>query len=557
MPAFSLFRSNKNSNFKNRKSQKVSGLGYEKLEPKNLLAGIFLDGSELVVVGGSGNDVGSVVDASSTTVTARLSGEASQTFDRSDVTKVVFIGFEGNDRFTNSTSINSNLVGNDGDDVLIGGSGADVISGGRGNDTLTGNDGNDRLVGFEGDDIARGGDGNDVILGGDGENRLFGDGQDDLIFGGADVDELSGGDGADVLIGLGSDDILNVGNGGTEANRDLALGFDGNDQFTGGTGVNVLYGGEGNDVFRGGSGVNRLFGQNGNDTLTGGSSADLLAGANGDDVIAGAGGNDYILPGQGDDQVNAGSGNDIVALPADVDDYKIFRELSTTGVSGQGQGSDRLIAVETFGFLGNSNSTNFVSTASTQASKRITIRPIAVAESNGSNRGNFFGSAAQELEVKLLIDETYAAADVDISWQAVRNWNNSSAKLPNTTVAALESLTEAGDAAGFGSTNPTVIDMYFLNQSPGSTSSPDLSVNGFAFLDFSGVAFYNGDGLASTDNPEFRELTALIAAHEISHNLGLTHVTSQNNLQNPSPTNDNLTSGQIATIRASQFSKDV
>ena len=133
---------------------------------------------------------------------------------------------------------------------------------------------------------------------------------------------------------LGGDDIINLGEGGTPgasdpALADLALGGAGNDTFSAGGGLNVMYGGDGNDVFKGGNGENRMHGQNGDDELNSGAANDYLAGQVGNDTINAGGGNDYILPGFGDDVINGGTGNDFVAFNTRYADYQITTDGST------------------------------------------------------------------------------------------------------------------------------------------------------------------------------------------------------------------------------------
>ena len=558
-----------NSKSRNRKFKSKTRFSYEELESKNLLAGIVLTAAgDLVVFGGDGNDVGSVTTSGST-LTANITGVASEDFAVADISTVIFIGLAGNDQFTNSTSIDSELIGNAGNDILNGGSGDDFINGGAGNDTLEGGNGEDFLVGLDGADIIRGGTGGDTILGGDGANELFGESGDDLIFGGTGIDRIFGGDGIDVLVGFEGDDILDTGDGGTPGSpgaseADLAFGLQGNDELAGGTGLNLLYGGDGDDVITGGSGENRLHGQNGDDTLTGGGSADFIAGQNGNDTIDGQAGNDFIIPGQGDDIVSAGSGIDFAVFPFTSSDYSIFEEGGTLGVSGIGQGFNRLTGFnssDSFRFtvsadpIGNSDgvSNDANQAAETAATRSITVRPIVVANNNGTNRATHFGNADQQLEVRLLIDEIYATAGIDIIWEATRNWNNSAANVTGAgnVVTQLQNITETGDAANIGSSDPSVIDMYFVSQAPGNASVAALGANGFAFTDFSGIAFRVGETLITT--ADFRQSLAIIAAHEIGHNLGLSHVSTANNLMNISPTAGNLNSVQIGTVEGSQF----
>jgi Ca2+-binding RTX toxin-like protein len=144
----------------------------------------------------------------------------------SAVSRIEFLGGDGNDRFVNHTSKNSTAHGQRGNDVLIGGSGMgilagqdgndnlqgrsgnDSLNGGNGNDVLYGEAGNDILAGVSGSDYLNGGAGNDRLQGGDGNDRLFGETGNDKLYGEAGNDELHGGqDGvADSLFGgLGAD----------------------------------------------------------------------------------------------------------------------------------------------------------------------------------------------------------------------------------------------------------------------------------------------------------------------------------------------------------------
>ncbi|WP_135078546.1 Ig-like domain-containing protein [Terasakiella sp. SH-1] len=63
-----------------------------------------------------------------------------------------------------------NLVGTEGNDVLISGAGADTLNGSAGSDLLEGQSGADKLSGGSGDDILNGGAGNDILDGGSGDD---------------------------------------------------------------------------------------------------------------------------------------------------------------------------------------------------------------------------------------------------------------------------------------------------------------------------------------------------------------------------------------------------
>src|SRR5689334_11906253 len=75
-----------------------------------------------------------------------------QYFDPAVVSKVLFLGNDGNDNFRNDTAIPCTAMGNAGYDELVGGSGNDSLYGGDDGDTLEGRGGNDLLVGGLGGD---------------------------------------------------------------------------------------------------------------------------------------------------------------------------------------------------------------------------------------------------------------------------------------------------------------------------------------------------------------------------------------------------------------------
>ncbi|MEO6773821.1 MAG: C2 family cysteine protease [Kofleriaceae bacterium] len=183
-----------------------------------LSTGIALDRrGVLTITGGSGNDSASVSGLVHGTVTARH-GSFTATFAWDQVTKIVFYGNDGDDTFTNTTSIPCEAYGGDGNDTLNGGAGADFLVGGYGQDTIHGNGGDDTLWGSGGSDWLYGGDGDDVIYGHGGNDMLYGEGGRDTLYGGSGVDTLSGGADQDTLVTIGG-------------NYDVVYGGTGNDLF--------------------------------------------------------------------------------------------------------------------------------------------------------------------------------------------------------------------------------------------------------------------------------------------------------------------------------------
>lgn len=537
-----------------RRASKLSSFSFQSLESRNLLAGIYFSSGEVTIAGDATDNVGRFFEVNSETYSARLNGFDDQIFSKSAVSKVIFIGFDGDDQFTNETGIESLILGNDGNDTLVGGWGIDVVNGGDGDDSIFGLGDDDRLIGGLGADEIEGGLGNDRIFGGQGLNRLLGNDGADLIFGGSDIDTVFGGDGADQVFPLGGDDIVDLGDGGLPgatdpADADLVLGGTGNDVLSGGLGLNIFYGGDGDDQVTAGDGENRMHGQNGSDSLTSGAGSDYLAGQLGDDTIFGGDGNDYIIPGFGDDVVDAGDGNDFVVFGF------AFSRFNIT-ISGESLVVDDTVDVEGTDLTNDAENFRFTDgdrVAEADVIERVTINPIIVSNTNGSNTAEFLGTVGEEAEIKRLIDEIYLQAQVDVEWLAPKTYNNTFANIGNGGTrpnSDLTTIVNAGDTAGIGNSSSLIIDIYFVEIAAGFANTTENTANGLAYLGDNGVTMHIGDNL-----PSFlggRDVVARVVAHEIGHNLGLDHISGNNNLMNDGT---ELNASQITTIVNSSFTQ--
>jgi hypothetical protein len=542
---------------------RASVLDYQCQETRSMLAGIVFDAvAGEVLIGGTDQADRAVISQSGDSITVTQQGFGSGVFAASEVQRIVFVGLGGDDYFENQTNIRSFAYGQNGNDRLIGGSNDDHLIGNGGDDIITGNAGNDYLLAGNGNDQVSGNGGDDRFLGVRGFNQLNGGDGDDIIYGGIETDIITGGSGQNLLVGN-----------------------DGDDQIFGGEDADTVFGGSGNDTIQGFGGDDQLYGQAGNDLVNGGSGADVVGGNTGNDTLVGEFGNDRILGGDGNDRSfhsgsfsdyridqvgpfvrfvgvsgNAVGGTDLefsIEVYQFADDIRtpatIFDPARPTTPPGEGPGTPAVPPPPV-------NPTPPVNPAPPDSNilEVVTVQPIIVANSDGSNRAEFFGNAQQEADIKAHIDEIFAQARVDIEWLPAKTWNNTFVNLGNSNNrpgSDLSRIVSRGDAEGLGSSNRNVIDMYFVERVPGFGDVSEFTANGLAFVGAAGIAMQTGDRLVGFASG--RDTVAHVAAHEIGHNLGLPHVDDPDNLLHASGGEDELTQDQINTILASPISQPV
>ncbi len=528
----SLWNSRRKANHSQKNRNRRSQHNYGTLESKELLAGIvFLPQTGEVLIGGTtGADVAQVVQNGSQ-ITVSHQGFGSETFAVADVNQIRFVGLAGDDRFENQSSIRSLAFGQAGNDTLIGGTGDDRLVGNNGNDQIAGNAGNDVLIAGIGDDIVFAGDGNDRVLGVNGINQINGGAGDDTLFG-----------------GQGDDTIVDPSGTNTIA------GSLGNDEIRGGSGVDRIFAGPGNDLVFAGGGDDFVFGQLGNDTLVGDAGADVLNGNDGDDLIQGR---------IGDDRLVGGPGQDRAAFSGNTSEYRVESlgvNFSITDLRGsQFGGTDRLFALEQLDFSDGSHAPEDLVNNQGGSAERIFVQPIIAANTDGSNVAEFFGNASQQADIMDRIDAIFAQANVDVEFLPARRWNNTSVNVGSgsgtRSQSDLGTIVRGGDAAGFGSRDPRVVDIYFVERVPAFGDVAENVANGLAFVGASGIAMQTGDLLVNSSSG--RAVVARVAAHEIAHNLGLEHTENSGNLLSSNSRATQLTPSQIEIILASQITQPI
>jgi Ca2+-binding RTX toxin-like protein len=214
------------------------------------------------------------------------------------------------DRASIPASIEGNLDGDDGSDLILGGRGLDDLSGGGGADTLDGHEGADDLHGNGGTDSllyttrttpvvvtvgsVNANDGNELDATGAARDTVHGD-----------IESVSSGIAGDSLSGDSSSETLNGGEG-----NDTLIGNNGADSLLGFGGADSIFGGNGDDAGLGGLGSDRILGGPDEDRLKGGPDNDFIWGKKGFDVLKGKGGNDRLNAKDGgrDGAINCGPG---------------------------------------------------------------------------------------------------------------------------------------------------------------------------------------------------------------------------------------------------------
>ncbi len=520
---------------RSRSGSKIS-VDYQEYEPRELLAGIVFTATtgEVLIGGTNGNDVARVTETGDA-ITVTQQGFETRTFDVSEVNSIVFVGKRGDDFFDNQTAIPSRAWGNAGNDTLLGGSGADRLVGNTDNDIIRGNDGDDVLVAGNGDDNVYGGRGNDRVVGVRGFNIIEGGAGDDKVYGGEDTDQITGSSGNDLLAGFGGDDTIR-----------------------GGAGDDLIFGGDGDDTLHGQYGDDRIYAQAGDDLLTGGAGGDVLLGNDGNDVLQGAQGNDRLVGGDGVDRAD---------YSGDFTSYDVTGPSTAAFFINDLRGptfglEDRALSLEEFAFWDGVRSVSetlnpAVNLPADNVREVVLVQPIVAANSDGSNQAEFFGSASQEVDIKNRIDEIFSQADIDIEFLPTRQVNDTFINIGNGTGERnendLDRIISNGDSRGVGHSNRNVIDLYFVERVPGFGYEGDSVANGLAFVGFAGTAIHVGDDLVNFSGG--RETIAEVTAHEIGHNLGLSHVSDRNNLLATNGNGTDLTDSQINTILRSTLSQ--
>lgn len=185
----------------------------------------------------------------------------------------------------------------------------------------------------------------------------------------------------------------------------------------------------------------------------------------------------------------------------------------------------------------------------------VTVQPIRVKKTDGS-AAVVMGEGATREYITDQINIIMAQSGISVNWlpvtEMVDDFAYEGSGNYSTSVRPSRDFNTVMNGI---SPAATAISMVFVEIVPNFTHLDENHVNGYAWIDESGIMMHVGANLLGFDAG--RDVIASVIAHEISHNLGLEHVSNSDNLMKSSArSSERLTSEQTSVIFTDEWWDD-